>query len=117
MSENKRGLHRFYEYRDGKKAIISQIENSPEPDPLLLKFFRLMLEDDERIIDCVENGKPLLSSWYGNALEIYAAMNIQACCPVDNILHAGPSPQDLEGMDATPIPADMCGLIKMGAYA
>ena len=117
MSETKRGLQRFQEYRDGKKALISQIEHSPEPNPLLLKFFRLMLADDERIIDCVENGKPLLSSWYGNALEIFAALGIQAYCPVDNILHAGPSPQDLDGMDAIPIPADMCGLIKMGAYA
>jgi benzoyl-CoA reductase subunit B len=117
MPETKRGLQRFCEYRDGKRALIAQLQGAPEPNPLLIKFFQLMLADDERIIDCVEHDKPLLSSWYGNALEIYAAMGIQSYCPVDNILHAGPTQFDLEGMDATPIPVDMCGLIKMGAYA
>jgi benzoyl-CoA reductase/2-hydroxyglutaryl-CoA dehydratase subunit BcrC/BadD/HgdB len=113
----KRGLERFYQYRDGKRALMGQLERAPEPNPLLIGFFKLMLADDERIIDCIENGKPLLSSWYGNANEIYAAMDIQAYCPVDNILHLGPTQQDLAGMDAVAMPADMCGLIKMGAYA
>ncbi len=117
MSATKRGLQRFCQYRDAKKALISQFEQSSEPDLLLIKFFRLMLADDERIIDCIENDKPLLSSWYGNAIEIYAAMGVQSYCPVDNILHAGPTPEDLAGMDGTPIPSDMCGLIKIGAYA
>ena len=117
MQASKRGLERFRQYRDGKRAFISQVEQSPEPNPVLIGAFRLLLADDERIIDCIENDKPLLSSWYGNANEIYAAMDIQAYCPVDNILHLGPTQEDLDGMDAIPIPGDMCGLIKIGAYA
>ncbi|MBN1321598.1 MAG: 2-hydroxyacyl-CoA dehydratase [Thermoleophilia bacterium] len=114
----KRGLPRLYEYRDGYRSLIRQIEQSPEPNPVLLKFFGLMLANDERTIDCVENGKPLLSSWYGSAIEIYAAMGIHWFTPVDNILyHVLATPSDLEEMDATPIPADMCGLIKLAAYA
>jgi benzoyl-CoA reductase/2-hydroxyglutaryl-CoA dehydratase subunit BcrC/BadD/HgdB len=113
----KRGLERFRMYAEGKRAMITMIEESPDPNPVLLGFFKLMLADDERIVDCIENDKPLLSTWYGNANEICAAMDIQAYCLVDNILHLGPTQEDLDGMDAVPIPADMCGLIKMGAYA
>lgn len=116
MTVTKRGLQRFYEYRDRIRGIISQIEASPEPNPVLLKFFGLVLENDEKTIDCIEHDKPLLSSWYGSAPEIYAAMGIHYFCPVDNILAHQPFNNDLEGMDASAVPADMCGLIKLGAY-
>lgn len=62
MTTTKRGLQRFYEYRDRIKGFISQIEQSPAPNPVLLKFFSLVLENDEKTIDCVENDKPFLSS-------------------------------------------------------
>jgi len=116
MATTKRGLQRFCEYRDRIKGFISQIEQSPEPNPVLLKFFGMIVENDEKTIDCIENGKPLLSSWYGSAPEIYAAMGIHYICPVDNILAHQPFTNDLEGMDASGIPSDMCGLIKLGAY-
>lgn len=116
MTSAKRGLERFYQYRDRIKGFIAGIEQSPEPNPVLLKFFGLVLENDEKTIDCIEQGKPLLSSWYGSAPEIYAALGIHYFCPVDNILAHQPFTNDLEGMDACSIPSDMCGLIKLGAY-
>lgn len=116
MSTTKRGLERFYEYRDRIQSFITDIEQSPEPNPVLLKFFGLVLENDKKTIDCIENNKPLLSSWYGSAIEIYAAMGIHSFCPVDNILAHQPFTNDLEGMDASAVPSDMCGLIKLGAY-
>jgi len=112
----KRGLQRYYEYRDRIAGLIKMIQESPEPNPVLIKFFTLVNEQDKRVIDCVENGRPLLSSWYGSAPEIYSAMDIEYFCPVDNILAHQPFTNDLEGMDAANIPQDMCGLIKLGAY-
>jgi len=116
MSTTKRGLERFYQYRNNIRGIISQIESAPEPNPVLLKFFALIQENDEKTIDCVESGKPLISSWYGSAPEIYAAMGIHYFCPVDNILAHQPFFNDLAEMDSASIPADMCGLIKLAAH-
>jgi benzoyl-CoA reductase/2-hydroxyglutaryl-CoA dehydratase subunit BcrC/BadD/HgdB len=112
-----RGLERYYEYRERWKAIISDMEKSPTPNPALLALFRLFLENDEKTIDCAENNKPFLSSWYGNAPEIYAAMGIHYICVVDNLLAHQPFTDDLAGIDANIVPDDMCGLIKLGAYA
>ena len=116
MTTNKRGLQRFYEYRDRIKGFIRRIEQSSDPDPVLLKYYSLVLENDEKTIDCVENDKPFLSSWYGNAPEIYTAMGIHHICPVSNLLAHQAFTDDLERMDWSGIPADMCGLIKLGAY-
>ena len=112
----KRGLPRFYEYRDRLAGIIKNIEGSPEPNPVLLAYFKMAFAHDSTVIDCAENGKKFLSSWYGNAPEIYAAMNIPYYCVVENLLfHL--LPEDLSGIDANIVPDDMCGLIKLGAYA
>lgn len=116
MQTTNRALERFYEYRDRVKGFIEGIEQSPEPNPALLKFFSLILENDEKTIDCIEHNKPLLSSWYGNAPEIYAAMDIHYYTVVDNIKAHSPFTNDLEMMDASPYPADVCALIKLGAY-
>ena len=40
-----------------------QIEQSPEPNPVLLKFFALVLENDEKTIDCIEHDKALLKQF------------------------------------------------------
>jgi benzoyl-CoA reductase subunit B len=117
MTTTSRALQRFYGYRDRIKGFISQIEQSLAPNPVLLKFFSLMLENDEKTIDCIENDKPFLSSWYGNAPEIYSAMGIHHICPVSNLLAHQSFTDDLEQMDGFGIPADVCGLIKLGAYA
>lgn len=112
----KRGLKRFYEYTERWKGMIDSVENSPEPNPVLIGLFKLMLEDDEKTIDCAENNKPLLSSWYGNAPEIYAAMGIHYYCVVDNMLAQILFTNDLAGTDENIVPDDMCALIKLGAY-
>jgi benzoyl-CoA reductase/2-hydroxyglutaryl-CoA dehydratase subunit BcrC/BadD/HgdB len=116
MATTKTGLQRFYEYRDRIKGFISKIEQSPEPNRVLLKFYSLVLENDEKTIECVENSKSFLSSWYGNAPEIYSAMGIHHICPVSNLLAHQAFTDDLEQMDRSSVPADMCGLIKLGAY-
>lgn len=117
MAEVKRGLPRYYEYRDRIKNFIADFESAPEPNPVMIEFFKLVNENDEAIIDAAENGKPFLSSWYGNAAEIYAAMGIPYFCVVDNLLAHQPFTDDLAGIDANIVPDDMCGLIKLGAYA
>lgn len=117
MTKMKRGLPRYYEYRDRIKGFITNFESAPEPNPVMIEFFKLVNENDEAIIDCAENGKPFLSSWYGNGPEIYAAMDIPYYCVVDNLLAHQPFTEDLAEIDANIVPDDMCGLIKLGAYA
>lgn len=116
MKTDKIGLKRFYEYRDRVKGFIREIEQSADPDPVQLKFYNLVLENDQKTIDCVENDIPFLWSWYGNAPEIYAAMGIHHVCPVSNLLAHQAFTDDLEQMDFSGIPTDMCGLIKLAAY-
>jgi benzoyl-CoA reductase/2-hydroxyglutaryl-CoA dehydratase subunit BcrC/BadD/HgdB len=115
----KRGLPRFYEYRERVRAIIGMIEQSPAPNPVQLGLLRLLQANDERIIDAAENDKPLVSIWYGNAPEIFAAMDIVAFCPFDNLKVHLPLTEwrDLEAADKHPLPADVCSLIRMSAYA
>ncbi|QUN06989.1 2-hydroxyacyl-CoA dehydratase [Shewanella yunxiaonensis] len=117
MNKIKPGLERFREYRDRIKSFIDGIKASPEPNPVLIKFFELIYENDCKTVDCIENDKPLLSSWYGNAPEIYAAMGLHYYCVVDNMLAHQAFTDDLEKTALTDIPTDMCSLIKVGAYA
>lgn len=116
MEATKRGVERFREYCERWRGFIKGMEASPEPNPVLLGLFRLMLENDERTIDCAENNKHFLSSWYGNAAEIYAAMGIHYLCPVDNMLAHLSFTDDLEGIDTMELAEDMCGLIRLGSY-
>jgi len=112
-----RGIERFTEYTNRIKGIIQQIENSPAPNPVQIALFKLMVEQDESIIDAAVNGKHFLSTWYGNAPEICSAMDIPSFCVVDNLLAHQPFTADLAAIDANIVPDDMCGLIKLGAYA
>lgn len=109
------GLERYYEYRDRIKGFITEMEKGPQPNPQL-EMFKLVFRQDESIIDCVENGKPFISSWYGNVAEVYAGMDLPYFCPVDNMLAHLPFTDDLEGIDSAPLPGDMCGLIQICTY-
>ncbi len=116
--ETKKGIARHQQWCNEWRGIISMIEQSPHPDPLQIEALRLLLEHDERTIECIEKGEPLLSSWYGNAIEIYAAMGIHYFCPTDGLQLHSPMNQyhDLEEIDRTNIPSDVCTLIKYSMY-
>jgi benzoyl-CoA reductase subunit B len=119
--ENKVGLKRTIEYRDRLKNILDEMENLPPEiqNPIQMGFLRCIMEHDEKTIECIETGKPLVSTWYGNAPEILAAMDIHFINPVDNILgHLYLTDlYDLKESDKISLPDDICSLIRLASYA
>lgn len=115
----RRGVARFHEYTDRIRGILGMLEKSPNPNPIQLGMLKLLLANEQRILDCAENGKPLASIWYGNAPEIFPAMGIQPFCPFDDLkVHLELTDyKDLKDADKHPLPADVCSLIRMAAYA
>ncbi len=116
MTATNKGLQRFYEYRDRIAGLIKTMQESPEPNPLLIRFFTLINEQDKRVIDCLENHKPLIMSHYGNAGEIFAAMDIECYGPEDNLFVHQQFTKDMEESDNSPFPQDMCALTKLVAW-
>lgn len=119
--ETNAGLTRFYRACGKWRALISQLQQEPveKQNRLLIGELSLLLEKDETTIDCVENGKSFLSSWYASAPEIYAAMGIHHITPVDNVLqHLQDSGYgELEECDRMAIPEDICSLLRLSFYA
>lgn len=112
----KPGLERFYAYRDVFAGGIAQLEAAPELDDLSvlqLDFFKLALKHAERMIHAIENDEPIVSEWYGNACEIYAAMDLTHFCPVDLIIATQPFFDTVERMHEGDTPHDSCGLIEL----
>lgn len=113
----KRGLSRWYEYRDRFTAMRDATASGPDANPLLSQFFDIFLDQTNAVIDAAENDKPLLSSWYGNAAEIYEAFDIDYYCPIDFVLAMQPFFDDIATSHSGPSPDDTCGLIQQAAIA
>ncbi len=86
---------------------------------LTMGIVSMLLEQDETTIDCALNNKPFLSSWYGSAPEIYAAMDLHYISPLDNVLQSlyDYDLQDLEACDRMGIPEDICSLLRLSSYS
>ncbi len=114
----KKTTDQYKEWCNDWRGIIGMLEQSPVPDPLQLGVLRLMLENDERTLECLENDEPLISTWYGNCIEICSAMGLHCFCPTDSLMNHSPmnNYHVLEEIDKTTIPTDTCTLIKYSAY-
>jgi benzoyl-CoA reductase/2-hydroxyglutaryl-CoA dehydratase subunit BcrC/BadD/HgdB len=119
--EDKVGLKRTIEYRDRLKNILDELEKLPAEmqNPVQMGFLRCIMEHDEKTIECIETNKPMVSTWYGNAPEILAAMDIHFFNPVDNILgHLNLTElYDLKESDKISLPDDICSLIRLASYS
>ncbi|ACL19160.1 2-hydroxyglutaryl-CoA dehydratase D-component [Desulfitobacterium hafniense DCB-2] len=117
----KTGVERTYEYKERINGILGMMEQAPaeQRNPVLEGLLRLIMETNERTIDCAENGKPFVSTWYGNAPEILTAMDIHFIVPVfDILLHEYFTDlYDVKEADKISLPDDICSLIRFGAYA
>lgn len=113
----KRGLPRWYEYKERFAAMSKAGFKGPDRDPVAGILFYLLKGYVKDIIDAAEKGKPLVSTWYGNASEILAGMKIDSYCPVDMILGNQPFTDDVELSHAGPTPEDTCGLLRQAAIA
>lgn len=119
--EDKVGLKRTIEYRDRLKNILDMLSEAPpeKQNPIQMGFLRCIMKHDEKTIECIETGKPMVSTWYGNAPEILAAMDIHFINPVDNILgHMYLTDLfDLKESDKISLPDDICSLIRLASYS
>jgi benzoyl-CoA reductase/2-hydroxyglutaryl-CoA dehydratase subunit BcrC/BadD/HgdB len=109
----KPGLERFTAYKNIFTGGIQQLQAAPEPDEVQIAFLKLTLKHVEFIIDAIENDRPLISGWYGNACEVYAAMNLAHFCPVDLIIATQPLFDTVDRMHEGDTPSDSCGLIQL----
>jgi hypothetical protein len=112
-----RGLPRWYTYRRRFKTFVDLMTDGPEPNPLMARFFAIVLGQVDAVIAAAEQGAPLVSSWHGNAMEIAAAMGVDVYCPADMLLANQPFTDDLERAHEVASPGDACGLVRQALLA
>lgn len=118
--EMDKGLARMYQNCAQWEQLLNMLTSLPkeEQNPIMIRKVELLLENDRTTVDCIENGKPFIASWYANVPEIPAAMDIHCVSPVDNVLqHLYDNElKDLEDCDKMGIPEDICSLIRLATY-
>lgn len=102
----KRGMPRWYGYRAQFEAMAQG------PDPLMALMAQCYVDYVNDVISAVEKGEPTLSTWYGNANEIPAAMGIPMHCPGEASLVI--DPEQLANVKCGPMPDNTCALLKFG---
>jgi len=72
------GEERLLEYIDRVSKMRTGLHNAPpeEQNPVLEGFLELVEETDRKTLKCLNEGLPMVISWYGNANEIIHAMGI-----------------------------------------
>jgi len=121
MGGNGRQLERTIEEIQQYEAILKLLQDNPdEMSHLHLPLVQDRLETARRTLECVEQGKPFIATWYSNAPEICTAMDLHWYCQVAGaFVSAVESPhtaEDLEGIDQLSVPADCCTLLRLGLY-
>jgi len=121
MGGNGRGLERTIEEIQNYGAILKLLQDNPdEMSHLHIPLVQDRLETAKKTLECVEQGKPFVATWFTNAPEICAAMDLHWYCQVAGaFIAAVESPhtnEDLEGIDQLPVPADCCTLLRLGLY-
>ena len=110
---------RFYQYQQVFAGGVAATEEAAKVDGIAKldhDNFALALKHVNRLIDTVENDEPLVSEWYGNACEIYAAMDLTHFCPVDLIIPTRPFFDTIERMHESSTPSDSCALIQLAVW-
>ena len=121
MGGNGRGLQRTIEEIQNYGAILKLLQDNPdEMSHLHVPLVQDRLETAKKTLECVEQGKPFVATWFTNAPEICTAMDLHWYCQVAGAFVAAvESPhtdEDLEGIDQLPVPADCCTLLRLGLY-
>jgi benzoyl-CoA reductase/2-hydroxyglutaryl-CoA dehydratase subunit BcrC/BadD/HgdB len=121
MGGTNRQLQRTIEDIHRYEAILKLLQENPdEMSHLHIPLVQDRLQNARETLECVEQGKPFLASWYSNAPEICTAMDLHWYCPVSGaFIAAVESPhamEDLEGIDQLQVPADCCTLLRLGLY-
>ena len=103
------------------EAALQFIDADPgELGHLHAQLLRSQLRIHKRTIECVEQGKPLVASYFTNAPEIFTAMDIHWFCLIaQSFGGAGENihmMEDLEACDKLAVANDVCTLLRLGLY-
>jgi len=121
MGGNGRQLERTIEEIHQYQAILNLLQDHPdEMSHLHIPLVKDRLETARRTLECVEQGKPFIATWYSNAPEICTAMDLHWYCQVAgafvSAMESQHTAEDLEGIDQLSVPADCCTLLRLGLY-
>ena len=115
-----RGLRRYREEVEWHRAALEELGKSPADETkLFIPFLIAAKEHHEQTIQCVEEGKPLLASYWSICPEVYRAMDINYFCiqgqhyqqsQVSSII------SDLEECDKLGLAKDNCSLLRLALY-
>ena len=124
MDEKKeKSLSRLREEIAMYEPIIEALTVDPgEMGHIHMPILQNIIDQHEKTIECVEEGKIFLASQYTNPVEILSAMDVHwyfhllqlfAAMGGGGGLH---TMEDLEGADKLNIPKDCCTIIRLGIY-
>ncbi len=121
MGRHGRTLERTIEEVQQYEGILKLLREVPnEMSHLHIPLVQDRLETARKTLECVEQGKPFVATWYTNAPEICTAMDLHWYCQVAGaFVSAIQSPHtlaDLEGVDQLSVSADCCTLLRLGLY-
>jgi benzoyl-CoA reductase subunit B len=115
---------RFKQDRDALCLGVQALQENESPDKqLTVRLAKAIVENYDRVIDCAENGKPFVASSYGNAPEIFVAMDLPwyTLSVLPFLPISEPSLlEDIDEAERLGLGTDMCTLIRLGiqyAYA
>lgn len=112
------GLERFKRDRDTMQLAVEGLEHVQSPErKLTVALVRAMLESYNRIIACVEEGKPFVASPYANAPEILVALDLP-WYTLAQIPYLPMSEQyileEVDDAERAGLGTDLCTLIRVG---
>jgi benzoyl-CoA reductase/2-hydroxyglutaryl-CoA dehydratase subunit BcrC/BadD/HgdB len=121
MVSKKQQLERTLEEIGRFEAILKLLRDNPdELSHLRIPLVENQLENNRKTVECVEQGKPFLATWYTNAPEICTAMDVHWYCQVAGAFGAAVeglhTMDDLEGVDQLRVASDACTLLRLGLY-
>lgn len=119
-SLQKKRLEKFIQERDMLHIIIETFTQSPTEETKLYEIpSEAMFITYNKIIRCVEEGKPFLAGWYACSPEIYTAMNLPWYNLTSTGFTIGASPTTLENeIDGCErlFGNDMCTILRLAEY-
>jgi len=113
-----KGLERFKQDRNALQIALQALEQNASPErQLTATLVKAMLESYDRIIVCAEEGKPFVATSYGNAPELFVALDLPWYTL--SLMPSLPTwePYILEEIDeavSVGLGTDMCTLIRLG---
>jgi len=122
-AKKERSVSRLREEIALYEPVLALLQDTPgEMGHLQVPVLRDIIQNDKRVIECVEQGERFLASQFTNPPEILTAMDVPWYFHIAQQFAAGGTGggahtvEDLEEMDRLGVPADCCTLLKLMLY-